>query len=343
MDIDAVRPRQHAFDEWTKVRTIRRGVTELLWRRAMSQTQSDARFEPHGWLNSETLKTRFGEFEFKDGYPAGDTAERLFEVQKLNRAIEVYLTQMMPVSEIAVREGLRAFGQKKPQQLVIWEDLMDAGTVLLTANTETVYAVAHLNLKADGATVIEAPPKMLGLIQDGLQRYIVDVGMLGPDKGAGGKFLVLPPDYKGEEPKGYFVSRSPTYSATFFIRGFQEEGKTAPAVALMKQTKIYPLSKAASPPPMEFLNGSHKHIDTLFPDNDKFFDVLAMQVEEEPRDVFGPLERFQMQAIGIEKGKPFKPDAKTRKLLGEAARIGSAMARASTYAWPSDVYYYPGR
>src|SRR5262249_43502330 len=118
-----------------------------------SMTEMTTSVEPHGWINSETLKTRFGEFEFKGGYPAGDTAERLFEAQKLNRAIEVYLTQLMPVSEIAVREGMRAFGSRAPQQVVIWEDLMDAGTVLLTANTETVYAMAHLELKKDGPTV----------------------------------------------------------------------------------------------------------------------------------------------------------------------------------------------
>ena len=69
--------------------------------------------EPHGWLNTETLKTRFGDFAFKNGYPAGDTAQRLRDLQTLNRATEVYLTQLMPVSEIALREGLRAFGASK--------------------------------------------------------------------------------------------------------------------------------------------------------------------------------------------------------------------------------------
>ena len=97
--------------------------------------------EPHSWLNTETLKTRSGDFEFRNGYPAGDSAERLLELQKFNRAVEVYTTQIMPVSEIALREGMRAFGARKPQQVVIWEDLMDAKTVLLTANTETVYGM----------------------------------------------------------------------------------------------------------------------------------------------------------------------------------------------------------
>ena len=163
--------------------------------------KSSQQSDPHGWLGTETLQTRFGDFEFKDGYPVGDAAQRLLDLQKLNRAVEVYTTQLMPVSEIGLREGLRAFGAKTPQQVVIWEQLMDARTVLLTANTETVYALAHLNLKADGPTVVEAPPHMLGFLQDGLQRYLADVGPLGADKGKGGKFLVLPPGFTGTSPR----------------------------------------------------------------------------------------------------------------------------------------------
>jgi hypothetical protein len=276
---------------------------------------TEAQEEPHGWLGTETLKTPFGEYALEHGYPAGDTAERLLALLKLNRAVEVYLTQLMPVSEIALREGLRAFGATTANQLVIWEQLMGPQTVLLTANTETVYAIDHLQLKADGPTVVEAPPKMLGFLQDGLQRYLSDIGPLGPDKGQGGKFLVLPPRYEGRTPAGYFVVRSPTYSVTFAMRGFQVDGKTDEAVALMKQSKVYPLDQAYSPPPMEFLNGSGKAIDTLFPDNVRFFELLALLVQEEPLESFGPLERSQMQLIGIEKGKAFAPDAPSKALL----------------------------
>ena len=130
----------------------------------------------------------------------------------------------------------------------------------------------------------------------------------------------------------------------FAMRGFQAEGTTDAAVRLMKQIKVYPLAKAAAPPPMEFMNGSRKDIDTVFPDNLRFFELLAMLVDEEPQDNFSPLERFQMQAIGIEKGQPFQPDDKTRTLLAEAARLGGAIARANTYASSSpDVFYYPDR
>ena len=111
----------------------------------------------------------------------------------------------------------------------------------------------------------------------------------------------------------------------------------------MKQTKVYPLSKATSPPPMQFMNGSNKDIDTLFPDNIRYFELLAMLVNEEPSELFDPTERSQMRAIGIEKDKPFNPDAKAKALLSQAARIGGAIARANTYGSPPDGYYYPGR
>ncbi|MEZ0389241.1 MAG: DUF1254 domain-containing protein, partial [Verrucomicrobium sp.] len=195
-----------------------------------------------------------------------------------------------------------------------------------------------------GPVVLEAPPKMLGFAMDALQRYLVDIGALGPDKGRGGKFLFVPPGYTGEIPDGYFVAKSPTYTVGFGVRGFKVDGKTDQAVALMKQMKIYPLNQKKSPPAMNFLNGSGKAINTIHPDTFAFFEMLAQLVEDEPSEIFTSLERFQMQAIGIEKGKPFKPDDKAKALLNEAARVGSAFARANSYASPvPDTYFYPDR
>ena len=100
---------------------------------------------------------------------------------------------MPTVSVAAEHRGLAEFGAKRSNQIVIWETPMDAETVLLIANTETVYALGHLDLKTDGPTVVEAPPKMLGFAMDALQRYLVDIGPLGPDKGQGGKYLFFHP------------------------------------------------------------------------------------------------------------------------------------------------------
>ena len=177
-----------------------------------------------------------------------------------------------------------------------------------------------------------------------LQRFLVDIGPLGPDKGQGGKYLFLPPDYKGDVPEGYFVVKSSTYCISYFMRGFKEDGKTDQAAALMKQIKIYPLAKAGELPKMEFLNGSGQAIDTIHSDTISFFEQLSALVNEEPAEVFTPLERFYMQSIGIEKGKKFNPDAKTKALLSAAARVAAAMARANSFASrDSDTFYYKDR
>jgi len=143
---------------------------------------------------------------------------------------------------------------------------------------------------------------------------------------------LLPPDYQGKPPAGYFTAKSPTYGVWFGVRGFLVNGKGDQAVALMKTAKIYPLAKATDPPTMIFLNGSSKPIDTIFPDNYGYFESLAAVVEKEPADAIPPSDRFLLASIGIEKGKPFAPDADTKQLLVEAARLGAAMARANTFA-----------
>src|SRR5262245_12835907 len=199
----------------------------------------------HGWIGTETIKTRFGEFAFKGGYPTPEAAAALQDQLMFNRAIEVYLTQLPAVAVIEERRGMQEFGAKTAQQVVVWESLMDAKTLLLTPNTETVYGLGFLYLAKDGPTVIEAPPRMLGAAMDTLQRFLVDIGPLGPDKGKGGKYLFLPPGYAGEVPDGYFVVKSPTCSVSYGVRGFKVDGKTDQAVALMKQIKVYPLAKAA--------------------------------------------------------------------------------------------------
>ena len=311
---------------------------------ATTGSAASASAEPHGWLGTETIKTRLGDFEFKGGYPTPSTATSLQDQLTFNRAIETYLVQMPAVAVIEQRRGMAAFGAKSATDVIIWEHLLDAKTLLLTANTETVYGMGFLYLKADGPTVVEAPPRMLGLAMDTLQRYLVDIGPLGPDKGKGGKYLFLPPGYTGSIPPGYFVVKSPTFSVTYGVRGFLVDGKPDTAVGLMKQLKVYPLAKASAPAAMNFLDGSGKDVDTLHSDNFSFFEALAKLVDEEPTDVFTPMERFYMRAIGIEKGKPFAPDAQRKTLLSDAARVAGAMARANSFASADrGTYFYPDR
>ena len=305
---------------------------------------SAASADPHAWLGTETLKTRSGTYEFKGGYPTPEAAKALHEQMLINRAAEVYLTQVPVVGIASTCKGLRQAGDGTSEPFVIWESLMDAKTLLLTANTETVYGLGCVDLKANGPTVLEAPPKMLGGVTDALQRYLVDVGPPGPDKGQGGKYLVLPPGYEGDVPEGYFVVRSPTNTVLVGVRGFKVDGKTDQAVALMKQLRLYPLSSTANPEPMQYVDGSGKAIDTIHPDNASFYEELDGVVQSEPADAFSPLERFQMESIGIRKGQPLSDEPAHRALLEEGARLGAAMARANSFASVDrGTYYYDDR
>ena len=208
---------------------------------------------------------------------------------------------------------------------------MDGATLLLTGNCETVYGLCAIDLKRDGPVVIEAPAMLLGGMSDLWQREIMGVGPTGRDQGKGGKFLLLPPDYEGPVPDGYMAAKSQTYGVVFGVRGFQAAGGTSQAVSLMKTTRVYPLSQAADPSATAFVNGSHQEIDTIFADTGQYFSDLAWLIDREPHETIPSHERFQLSAIGIEKGTRFSPDAARAALLNDAARCAAAIARTNSF------------
>ena len=299
---------------------------------------------PYGWIGTQTIKTRLGDFTFKGGYPSDSAVSKLSEMLVFNRAVEVYLNQMHAVSWYNVWKGTTNAGNAKPNQLVVWETLMDAETLLLTGNTETVYALAGIDLKRDGPVVIEVPAMMLGGLSDMWQSEIAGIGPTGVDKGKGGRFLLVPPAYSGSVPKGYPVLKCTTFKVVLGVRGFLQEGKPDKAVALMKAMKIYPLAQAAKPPVMTFVNGSHREVKTVFADNFSFFEDLALLVQQEPAEKLTTEEKFLLASIGIEKGKSFTPNAHRKTLLDEVAQVASAVARVNSFASTDSArLVYPDR
>ena len=126
------------------------------------------------------------------------------------RGVDAFLNAMPGASMEALRVGLASQGADNNQTMLIFEDLMDSHSLFLTGNTESIYSLMWLDTKA-GPLVIETPPNILGIVDSHWFEYVGDVGNAGPDKGKGGKYLLLPPGYDGEVPEGYFVFRSATY------------------------------------------------------------------------------------------------------------------------------------
>ena len=147
----------------------------------------------------DEVESSIGTLKLQDGVPTPETAQAIYDNLDRSRALQAYLLGLPIVNQVAMRDALREFGPDN-QTNVIWESLVDSRTVELTANDNTVYSFVWLDT-SKGPLVLEIPPKVLGLIDDMWYRWVADVGITGEDKGAGGKYLILPPATTAKSPK----------------------------------------------------------------------------------------------------------------------------------------------
>ena len=291
----------------------------------------------------DIVESRIGALAFNDGFPTDETVQKVYDNLAFQRGVDVFLSATPGGSTEGMRQGLASIGVDNNQTVALTEDLMDSKSLFLTANSESIYSVMWVDVK-DGPVVLETPPDVLGVIDDHWFQYVADFGRVGPDKGQGGKYLLLPPGYEGEVPEGYFICRAKTYGNLVFWRGFLKDGSTKPAVeATKKHARIYSLKDADNPPPMKFINISGKVFNTIGANTYKFYEDINHIVQYEPNAAFSPEILGKLAALGIEKGKPFNPDARMKKILTEAAAVGNATARALVFKYPDEnVAYYPG-
>jgi hypothetical protein len=325
-----------------------------------AQTQSGT---PPGLTTPDRVPTQIGTLEFKDGAPSAATAQKVYDNLDYIRGVDAFMNSFSGASAYAIREGFHSIGAED-NTVVVFSELMDSNSLFLTANADTIYTVAVLDL-TKGPLVVEVPPRALGTLNDMWFGWIIDIGNPGPDRGQGGKYLVLPPDYDGPVPdNGFFVGRSKTTHVLYAVRAFMDNNDPKPAVALIKKSlKIYPYTpgafgtsiatalegkvRLAGDPPIpetKFVEGSKKSFNTIPPNDFSFFEMVNEVVQMEPASSFNPELSGQLAAIGIVKGKPFNPDARMRKILTDAAAVGNAAGRALN--WRSSEYpgwsYYPG-
>jgi hypothetical protein len=157
---------------------------------------------PDSIITPQSLDTRLGKLNFFDGFPDDATSEKVYDNLDFMRGVESFLNAMPGASMEAFRVGIASQGADNNQSVLVFENLMDSHSLFLTGNTESIYNLMWLDTK-DGPLVIETPPNILGFIDSHWFEYVGDVGNAGPDKGKGGKYLLLPPGYVGPVPDGY--------------------------------------------------------------------------------------------------------------------------------------------
>jgi hypothetical protein len=281
----------------------------------------------------DTVETRIGTLRFRDGAPDPATVQLAYDQLDFGRGVDAFFKGMSATSVYAGCRGFEEAGIKLNQGIGIAEDLLDARSLFLTANTTTVYAVFCVDLK-DGPMVVRVPPRVLGPVDDADFRWVTDVGLTGPDRGRGGDYLFVPPGYKGTlSKKGYHVAKPRTNRLLIFYRAFVEKGDIAAAVAGVKaKAAIFPLSRAARPPATSFVNISGVKFNTISANDFSFYDELNAVVQNEPANWVDPDTVGLYAAIGIRKGKPFAPDVRMKKILTDAAAVANAIARSNLFA-----------
>jgi hypothetical protein len=315
---------------------------------AWAQTQPTPKYSakvPSYITTPDSVDTRIGTLKFFDGLPDPDTVKKVYDNLDFSRGVEAFLSGIPAASVYAACEGFSEAGVKRNGSIGIMNDLMDAKSLFLTANSTTVYVFSCLDLK-DGPVVVEVPPGILGPVDDAYFRFVTDVGLTGPDKGKGGKYLFVPPGYTGALPaSGYFVVKSQTYSNLMFYRAFVQGGDIAAAAnGVRAKARIYPFSAAAKPPAPAFVNLSGVQFNTIHANTFHFYEEIDAVIQHEPADAFDPEIVGLFAAIGIKKGKPFAPDARMKGILADAVAVGNATARAILFASRDErVKFYPDR
>jgi hypothetical protein len=300
---------------------------------------------PSSITTPDAVQTRIGTLKFFDGLPDQETVQKVYDNLDFLRGVETFLSGMPAASIYAACEGLSKAGAKLIGGVTITENLMDARTLMLTPNSTTVYVILCLDLK-DGPMVVDIPPGVLGPVDDAFSRYVTDVGLVGPDKGKGGKYLFVPPDYNGSLPsQDYFLTYPRTYGNLMFFRAFVKDGDIAAAVKGVKdKARVYPLTDAANPPLATFVNISGMQFNTIHANDFHFYEELNTVVQHEPSEAFDPEIVGLFASVGIKKDQPFAPDERMKSILNDSVAVANATARAIVFAPRDDrVKFYPDR
>jgi hypothetical protein len=284
---------------------------------------------------AEDINTRIGKLsfthDFANGYPTKETVEKLYDERDFQRATQAYLWALPMVTFGEVEHVLMQAPGAANGDIISVVDFPDLSR-FLTANATTPYTMAWLNLEKSGPYVIELPAgQIAGFVDDLWQRPVTDLGEPGPDKGQGGKYLVLGPGQTAPEgAKGFIVVHSSTVNNLLLLRVLATDPKERQAT--LEKIRLYPLSQQANPPATKVLRldkGGRSLANA--PRSMAYWETLSRLINEEPVHERDRMMMAMLRPLGIEKGKPFNPNARQKKILTEAALVGEAMAKANDF------------
>jgi hypothetical protein len=274
---------------------------------------------------SQKIESRIGTLEFTNnfanGYPTDATIDKLYDERDFQRACQAYLWSLPAVSFTAWHRGIsQQLGARNGQIVAILS--LEARRGILTANATTPYYLGFADLSAGPLVIIIPPQGVQGGISDAWQRTI-------PGTESPGRYLVLAPGQKVPgNVAGYTVRESPTFNMFLGARLTDEDPEKA-KVALA-QLQMYPYAQRDNPPKAEILDVGTRAWSGLPPRGMEYWQRVNDVIQAEPveqRDIFF---HAMLRPLGLEKGQPFRPDARQTKILADAALVGEAMAKTNS-------------
>lgn len=306
---------------------------------------------PAGIAVPDQVETRIGTLSYVDGAPSDETVQLVYDNLDFTRAFDAYTNAYQIASTQALFEGFAAAGAEPNNGVLIFPGLMDSQSLFLTPNADTVYFVFTIDV-SDGPMVVETPPDALGLFDDAWFEHVIDFGRSGPDRGQGGRFLLLPPGYDGPLPdSGYFIGQARTNRILGLGRSFMVNNDPQPAVdTIQNSLRIYPYTPggygtsiatilegntptgtAPAIEPPNFIDSTGVAMNTLPPSDHTYYDMLNRGIQAEPVGTFSTEIMGQLAAIGIVHGEDFAPDERMQGILADAAAVGAATGRALNF------------
>lgn len=273
----------------------------------------------------ETFDTRIGKLEFThdfaNGYPTDETVEKLYDERDFQRACQAYIWSLPAVSFTAWQRGItKELGARNGQIAAILS--LEARRGILTANATTPYYLGFADLSTGPLIIVMPPRGVQGGISDAWQRTI-------PGTESPGTYLVVAPGQKvPNDVAGYSVRQSPNFNILLGARLTDPE--PAKAKEALEQLQMYPYTQRANPPKVEILDVGTKEWSGLPPRGMEYWERLNDVIQREPLEPQDTYFHAMLRPLGLEKGKPFKPDTRQTKILTQAALVGEAMAKANS-------------
>ena len=282
-------------------------------------------------VRAETVDTRIGRLDFELGVPTKETVTKLYDEIDFQRACQLYLWALPAVNAAELTAIMEFIASPNNGDVVIFEGYHNL-TPILTANVTTPYVGGAIDLAASGPMVVEIPAGLVaGSAMDLWQRPLTDFGVTGPDQGKGGKYLFVGPGQEATQMPDARVLHSPTFNIAVYYRAMDPD--PAKAEVLKKSFRIYPWSQRANPPATRYLTPDPVKVTQVpaMPRGMAYWERVAWVIEREPMEDRDRFFVAMLRPLGIEKGKPFRPDERQNKILTEAAFVGEAMAKANDF------------